>query len=148
MSNYPVWWDTTITIYNRYEDPQTQLVKWYRTTVTNCFWKHDKTKIVVGKSVIESDSTICRIPENPDFLEKYQWVELPNDMMASKFTLGIGDIVVRGLVNDNIDEYTNGHRATDFLTKYQSLQGCIKIDEISINTGIGRNNPHYFIRGI
>lgn len=148
MSNYPVWWDTTITIYNRYEDPQTQLVKWYKTTVSNCFWKYDRTKMKIGETVLESDNTICRIPESPNFLEKYQWVELPNDMMASKFTLGVGDIIVRGNVTDTIDEYSTGHRSTDLIAKYRELQGVIQVDAVTINTGRGRNNPHYYVRGI
>ena len=33
MNNYPSWWDTTVTIYNRYEDPQTNLVSWHRHVV-------------------------------------------------------------------------------------------------------------------
>ena len=34
---YPVWWETTITVYNKFIDEQTQLVHWYRNVVTDCF---------------------------------------------------------------------------------------------------------------
>lgn len=37
MNSYPIWWDTDLTIYNKFTDPQTQLIKWYRTVLTNCF---------------------------------------------------------------------------------------------------------------
>lgn len=148
MSNYPVWWETTITIYNRYEDPLTQLVTWYRTTVNNCFWKYIGEKVVIGETVLETNSIICRIPRDDKFLEKYQWDALPNDEMGDYFTLGQGDIIVQGEVDDIINEYVSGHRSTDLLAKYKALQGCMEVQKVTINVGAGRCNEHYHVRGI
>lgn len=148
MSNYPIWWDTTITIYNKYEDAQTQLVRWYRSVVSSCFWKYTGDKITIGQTVLETDNIICRIPKSDKFLEKYQWIAQPNDKMAEYFTLGAGDIIVKGEVDDDIDEYTSGSRSSDLVSKYKALQGCMEIQEVAINTGIGRNNEHYFVKGI
>ena len=148
MSNYPVWWETTVTVYNKYEDAQTQLITWYRTVVNNCFWKYVGDKVTIDKTVLETDNTICRIPEDARFLEKYQWVAVPNDKMSNFFTLGRGDILVKGEVDDIINEYQTGHRSTDFLSKYKELQGCMVIEEVAINIGSGRNNPHYFVKGV
>lgn len=147
-SNYPIWWDTTVTIYNRYENSQTQLVSWYRHVVHNCFWKYVGDKINVNNVVLETNNIICRIPKNDSFREKYQWVEIPNDLITNYFTLGQGDIIVRGEVDDIIDEYTAQHRSNDLISKYKKLQGCMTIDQIAINTGVGRNNEHYFVKGI
>ena len=45
MNNYPSWWDTTITIYNKYENTQTQLVVWHKHVLHNCFWKYTGEKV-------------------------------------------------------------------------------------------------------
>ena len=149
MANiYPVWWDTTITIYNRYEDSNTQLIRWYRHTVPKCFWKNVGEKVTIGDTVLDTNQIICRIPKNPIFLERYQWVALANDEKENYFTLGRGDILVRGEVDDVIDENTSGRRSTDFLSKYKDLQGCMEIEETAINTGAGRCSEHYLVRGI
>ncbi len=148
MNNYPVWWDTTLTIYNRYEDPQTQVIHWHRTVVKNCFWKYVGNKVTVGDTTLETNNTICRIPKDSRYKDKYEWVSLPNDMMSKYFTLGQNDIIVKGEVTDEINEYQSGKRSTDLLSKYKSLQGCILIEQVGNNTGIGRCNEHYYVSGV
>jgi len=148
MNNYPVWWDTTITIYNRYENPQTQIVTWYRHVISNCFWKDVSDKITIAKAVLETDNILCRIPKQADFLEQKDWVALTDAQRDNYFTLGFNDIIVRGQVSDAISEYTSGSRATDLLAKYKDLQGCLQIDKYVINVGSGRCDEHYYIKGI
>ena len=148
MSKYPSWWDSTITIYNKYTDNATQVVKWYRHTVYNqCFWKNVGSKVNIGEVVLDTESITCRIPEQPDFLQAYDWVNLPNDQKSLKFTLQPDDIVVNGEVEDDIDEYTSGKRATDLIKKYR-LKGCITIRDVSVDTMTGMITPHYTIRGL
>ena len=144
---FPVWWETTVTIYNKYIDSQTQLVSWFRNVVTDCFWKLDGTTVRVGDVVLDSKSILCRIPKDEKFLEKQDWVALPNDEMGDYFTLSQGDIIIKGECTDEIDEYTAGHRSTDLMGKYRDFQACMEISEFSINTGPGRNNEHYLTRG-
>ena len=148
MNSYPVWWDKSLTIYNRYEDPLTQVVTWYKNVVSNCFWKYIGNKVTVGDVVLETNDIICRIPKNEKFKEKYEWDKLPNDIMSNYFTLGQGDIIVRGEVSDIINEYIAGKRSTDLLAKYKALQGCMEIQEIAVNVGIGRCSEHYFVKGV
>lgn len=148
MSNYPIWWDTAITIFNKYQDPLTDIITWYKHTVDNCFWKYTGDKITIGDTVLETNNTICRIPENAIFLEKYIWLQKPNDKMDNYFTLGKGDIIVKGNVDDTINEYQKGYRSSDLIAKYKELQGCMEIQEIAINTGAGRCNPHYYVKGV
>lgn len=147
MGNYPKWWEDTITVYNKYTDPQTQIVSWYRKVLTNCFWKYERTKVTIGETVLETNRTICRIPQNEQFLERYEWEQLFNDVLKNYFTLSEGDIVVKGEVNDEINEYSKGHRSSDLLTKYKALQGCIEIQAVSLNTKRGTNNKHYLVTG-
>lgn len=148
MNEYPVWWDVNLTIYNKYEDPQTNIVTWLHTVVEKSFWKYIGEKINVGNTVIETNNTICRIRKDDRFLEKHEWIALPNDKMSEHFTLSPGDIIVKGEVDDVVNEYINGQRSSDLLKKYKALQGCIVIDEVAINVGAGRCNEHYYVRGI
>lgn len=144
---YPIWWDSTVTIYNKHTDPNTQVVTWYRTVVTDCFWNLRGTKVTVGDVVLDSKSVMCRIPKDDKFLEKKDWDALPADQKPNYFTLGQDDILAKGEVDDIINEYQSGHHSTDFLVKYGAYQQCMEIEECSINTGTGRNNEHYFVRG-
>ena len=146
MNNYPIWWDSTITIYNRYENTQTGIITWYKTFISNCFWKNTGNKVRVGQVELESDNIICRIPESDSYMPKYEWDLLPNDRKGGYFTIAQGDIIVNGQVEDNIDEYTSGHRSSDILEKYKYL-GIMQIENTGINVGMGRGLPHYFASG-
>ena len=144
---YPIWWDSKLTIYNKFEDSQTHIVMWFRTVVTDSFWKYTGSRVAVGDTILDTKSVMCRIPKADNFLEKSEWIALPNDVMSEYFTIGQGDIIIKGEVFDEIDEYTSGSRSTDLLEKYRGLQGCMEVEDYAINTGIGRNNEHYFARG-
>ena len=148
MNSYPSWWNTPITIYNRFEDPQTNLVTWSSTQVDGCFWKYSGNKVVINNVVLDTSSIICRIRKDDKFLEKHEWIALPNDEMSDYFTLGQGDIIVKGKVDDTIDEYQANKRSSDLKKKYKELQGCMEIQEWANNTGGGRGNEHYYVRGI
>lgn len=148
MSKYPVWWDTTITIFNRYEDVQTHLVRWYKTIVTGAFWKYVRDKMYVGEETLEVEKILCRIRQNAAFLEKQAWIEKANDEKEQFFTLSRGDILIRGEVTDDIDEYTAGNRSTDLIDKYKETSDCMEVETISINVGRGRVNPHYLVEGL
>ena len=144
---YPLWWETTVTIYNKFLDVQTDVITWYRTVVSDCFWKLDGTQVAIGNTVLNAKSTICRIPKDSRFLERQDWQTIPNDQRSQYFTIGRGDIIIKGEITDVIDEYSAGHRSTDLLAKYTELQGCLEVSEFTINVGRGRNNEHYFVRG-
>ena len=155
MNKYPIWWDTTITIYNRHENPETGVITWYRKTIPNCFWKYVGNKVTFANyysstsaMVLETNDTICRIPENSKYLDNYNWVNIPNDRKGNYFTLKLGDIIIKGSVDDEINEYQTGHRSTDLIAKYKNLQGCIEITKYTDNTGIGRANKHYYVKGV
>lgn len=147
-NNYPSWWNTTVTIYNRYEDAQTNLVTWHRNVIEGVFWKYTGNKVFVGNTVLETKDIICRIRKDSRFLDKSQWINVPNDQMSNYFTLAQGDIIVKGQVEDDINEYVSGKRSTDLKKKYKNLQGCLEIQEWADNTGGGRGNEHYYVKGI
>ncbi len=146
MSNmYPIWWDSTITIYNQYKDPDTKAVYWYRTELSNCFWKRIGAKVQVGNAILDTSSIVVRIPQNSDYLDFGEWKNLPKDSMRYYFTIQQNDIIVLGSCEDEIHEGTSGERSTDFLNKYKGM--CLTIKEYSIDTFTGLINPHYRILG-
>ena len=147
-AGYPVWWDTTITVYNRYEDEQTNLVTWYRNVVTDCFWKYTGDKIKIGDTILETNTIICRVPKDEKFRTQDVWASIPNDQRGQYYTFSPNDIIVMGEVDDVVNEYESGHRSTDLLDKYKKLQGCMQVETVAINTHTGTNNPHYYVRGI
>ena len=148
MNNYPDWWNTTITLFNRYEDPLTQLVTWYKTVIEGCFWKNVHDKVKIGEVVLETDGIICRIRKDERFVDVETWLSLPSDTKANYFTLGPQDIVIQGDVDETINEYQSGSRSTDVLAKYKKLQKCLEVEQFANNTGEGLGNEHYFIKGI
>ena len=147
MNRYPTWWNQTITVYNQYKDPQTKVIKWYRTVIENCFWRYTQAKFIVNGTVVNANVTVCRIPKQENYRERYLWEQLSNDEMSNYFTLTIGDLIVKGEVDDDIDEYTTGKRSNDFLTKYKRLQGCTLIEFVADDTSGGRDAEHYHVKG-
>ena len=152
MSNYPAWWDTTLTIYNKYVDPDTRVVTWYRTVVENCFWKYDNTRYYSGQqqgfnSILSNTKFVtCRIPKDERYLDILDWIK--SDDRANHFTLNNGDFIVQGEVDDAIDEYEKGSRATDVLAKYRQYNKACEIDIFTVDTGTCRCCEHYNIRGV
>ena len=147
MISYPVWWDATITLYNRFEDPTTHVISWYKHTISNCFWKDVGNKVTVGNTVLETNNIICRIPEQSNFVSKSVWDAKTADAKPNYVTLSAGDLIIYGDVSDTINEYTDGHRSNDILEKY-SASGCMRVERFVNNTGAGRVLPHYHAIGV
>lgn len=146
MNHYPEWWDTTITLFNKYVSSDNHIT-WYPHVIEGCFYKHVKDKITINKTTIESDTTVCRIRVSSDFVNKRDWSALDSDQKAEKFTLAVGDIIVAGEIEFNIDEYSKGDRSTDLLAEYKDWPGCFVVESASYNFGQGRGNEHYLARG-
>ena len=148
MSNYPEWWDKTITVYNRYEDAQTHIISWFRNVVDGCFYKSIGNTVNINNVELDTNNIICRIPVKEEYLAPYLWAQLANDEKPHYFTLKQGDIIVLGEVSDEISEITPGNRSTDLLKKYKALQGCLTIEQVGDNTGTGLGIEHYHVNGI
>lgn len=139
-----MFWNKTITLYNKHEDELTGLISWYRHSLDNCFYKATNNTVNVGGVQLQTDDNIIRIPENPKYLPPYKWLQLPNDEKSQAFTLKSGDLVFLGDVSEEIDEYTPGKRSTDIIQKY-SVMGCVHINSVNINDFVP--GAHYLVRG-
>lgn len=146
MNHYPSWWNTTITLYNKYvgEDKK---IKWYRHVIQDCFYQHKLDKVTVGRTTIEANVSICRIRVNDSFKGKDAWMKLEDAERSEYFTLGLGDIIVAGDVDFEPDEYEKDKRSSDMVKKYSEWPGCFTIETVNVNTGGGRGNEHYHVRG-
>lgn len=143
MNNYPEWWNTTVTLYNQSKDSKGE-VTWYRTVHEGCFWGYATHYNRVDNVTEMTKVLICRIRKSSDFLEDFEWQA--SSQKADYFTFNEDDILVRGEVDDEIDEYTDGKRSSDLLKKYKSRS--VQITESKINVGGGRVNEHYLVRGV
>ena len=142
-NNYPSWWDTTVTLYNKFES-STGEVTWYRTVLEGCFWKYVTDYVRTDNATEMIKVLLCRVRKNSDFLEPEEWCE--TDDKDSHFTFSDGDILIKGEVDDVLDEYTKGQRSSDLLKKYKNR--CAEIKEYSGNVGVDRVNEHYLVRGL
>lgn len=147
FTHYPMWWDKTITIYNKYEDPTTQLVKWYKHIIPNCFIQTTDVMVSGNQVTYNTDSSVVRIPQNNFYKPYHEWVNIPSTEKNNYITIHQGDIIIMGNIDDIIDEYTPGLRSTDLVSKYKELGMCLTVDNYQDNTGIGRACPHYFVSG-
>ena len=147
MSEYPAWWDATITVYNKYTNPLTKAVTWFRHVLSGCFWDNTGNRLIAENAQIQSNDVVCRIPQSDIYKPRGEWESLPNDIMSNYFTLGKADILIRGEIDDVIDETVKGHRATDLIAKYKDKQDCIVLKRFSDNTGTSRVMPHYYVTG-
>lgn len=153
MNSLPFpWWDKTITIYNKFVDPTNQRVTWYRTVVENCFWKQVNDLYNMGRYgmstvgiQLEVKEIVCRIPQDDRYVNKKTWKELED--RANYFTLGNGDIIILGEVDDVIDDYTAGQRATDVLAKYKEEDAGLEIYTYVDNVREGITLSHYRVVG-
>lgn len=137
-------WNRDITLYNKHEDEQTGVIKWYRHNLSNCFYKRTNNKVNVGGVQLQTDGTIVRIPEQADFLPPYEWADLPNDKKSEYMTLQSGDLIFLGKITEDIDNYTSGKRASDLIAKYNSL-GSVTVTSVNINDFM--YGQHYLVKG-
>lgn len=147
MNRYGQWWDDTITLYNKYIDPTTKRVTWYSHVLTDCFYKHMVEKLTVGKTTIDTDTTICRIRVSDNFIDKKSWMKLSDAERHEKFTLGVGDIIVAEETDFEIDEYSKDKTSSILIKENKEWPGCFTIETVNINVGGGRGNEHYHVRG-
>jgi len=147
MNHYSQWWDDTITLYNKYIEPTTKKVTWYRHVIAGCFYKHTVEKLTVGKTTIDTNVSICRIRVSDKFIDKKSWMNLDDSERAEKFTLSAGDIVVADETDFDIDEYVSGMRSADLIKENKEWPGCFTVETVNINVGGGRGNEHYHLKG-
>ena len=72
-----------------------------------------------------------------------EWSEREYDKLYEYFSFSVGDVIVRGIVSDEIDDI-QGSRVSDFLEKYK--ENAFTVKTITENTAIPYA-PHYKVTG-
>lgn len=137
-------WNKTITLYNKYEDEQTGLIKWYRHKLQHCFYKVTNNKVNIGNIQISTNDNIIRIPKQNVYVSPDKWLALSDTLKGQCMTLQGGDLIFFGNITDEIDEYTAGQRSSDIIAKYK-VSGSVFITSVNINTDLP--GAHYLVRG-
>ena len=101
----------------------------------------------MGQTVIETNDIIVRIPQKTNYREYATWLMLGNDVRPNYFTIHQGDIIVKGKVTDDIDEYNSATNSNALLTKYKKLGTCLVVNNFNDNATAGRGLKHYRIMG-
>ena len=116
--------NASITIYNKYLDERTN--KYSATQIRDVMWEDRKaTNVIASGGNIASDQARLFIPMPKNLLTFKQpkaWLALVNKSIA--WTLQVGDVIVKDLVDDVIDEeftITNLKEKYDFVMTITSI---------------------------
>ena len=128
-----------ITIYNQKSNPVTKLTEYVRTQIRNVHWYTDQKTSVDQSGVHSADIYKIRVPEESvtdrKFLDHSEWKQ--SEDTDGYWTIQYDDLVVRGLVDDDI------RQASDLLNKYPYVA---RVNSFSDNRR--GNNPHFRIGGV
>ena len=114
-------YNRTITVYNclRAEDnPDSTKDIWYRTVLTNCFYKNELGRVDLDKSSRMAGVYTARIPESADYRPYHEWCTLSAVERDKYFTFSLGDIVVLGECVEEITGESLG-TASELLQRYK-----------------------------
>lgn len=134
-----------VTLYNRRESKDTNgrtVVTWHRRAIPGCFWTRRNERIREGNSTTMSDVIVCKIPEDPDYREPSEWDVLP--YIGDLFTLAPGDIIVRGVVADQIGAGLTSAALSD---KHRR-SGVMTVTSAQNNARPGFPLGHYLAKGV
>lgn len=96
-----------ITLYNHYYNRTTRLDQWKRTVIKGVHFYVDHRTAVGDNGVNLATTYKIRIPDHAeydgDYVSKKEWVESGTDV-AGKWTLQNGDLIVRGICEEEIEK--------------------------------------------
>ena len=130
----------TITIYNKYtyENSSGKLItSWSRMVIPNCFRTTSQSIFGGGSVYLSEDKTAVQVPMFDNYLEPFDWANLPNDDARNYFTVNDGDLIVLREVDDDINDFSVIEAIEK---KYGSL--AFKIGSVNYNYGTGYPLPH------
>jgi len=90
-----------ITIYNKYTD-NTRKEKYQRTVIRDVVWQAARAVYVSGAGMVRANTAFVMIPfaRGADYLAPKAW----QAAKSGKWTLQEGDVIVRGIVTNEITE--------------------------------------------
>lgn len=135
----------TVTIWNRYRDPNTKKDSWYRHVVQNCSWESEIISGVNGTGAVTGSAYTVQIDQNPNYRDKRTWDALDATGKVLYFTLTPGELIALGDVAFTIDGIA-GHTESD--AKIALTPDIFTIKVVGDETESYKRAPHYEIAGV
>jgi hypothetical protein len=126
--------NSNLTIYNRYIDATTRSEKYQRVQIIAVMWENRKASNVLatgGNMAADSVSVYIPRQRGANYLAPKAWQALTSK--TGKWTLQIGDVIVRGLVSDEIHDAvvsppSAAFTLTDLKAKYDDVLTIRSVD--------------------
>ena len=114
-----------LTIYNKYYNPTTKVEVYQRTQIVGVVWENRKAANVIKSGLISADQAAIYIPmaRGANYLQPIAWQALVSKV--GKWTLQIGDFVVKGIVTDTVD---GSFTISDLKAKYNNVLSIKSVD--------------------
>lgn len=118
--------NANLTVYNKYVDSATRSEKYQRASIIGVFWENRSAanKLATGGQ-IAADKARVFVPfqRGANYVKPKAWANLANK--AGKWTLAEGDVIVYGLVSDEI---TGSFSITDLQKKHDDVLTVTSVD--------------------
>lgn len=139
-TQYPRWWNTSLTVFNRVFDPDTKATTWQKTILQNCFYLQNSGLSRSGAEIRANDSYVVRIPASDAYVPQSEWESMQSGR-EGRFTLAPGDLIFKGEIPDEIESGSGN----SLLEQYKP--DCFKIQSVYDGTGYGVLG-HYMAEGV
>jgi hypothetical protein len=117
--------NSAATVYNKYVDPVTRAEAYQRAPIVAVMWENRKAANVIRSGLLAADSVAVYVPCSlgTNYLKPVAWNALA--VKTGKWTLAVGDIIVKGLV---ADEITTNFTVTALKAKYDDVVVIKSVD--------------------
>lgn len=94
--------NASMTVYNRYVSSGAE--KYQRTEIDTVEWQNRKAANIIRSGLLAADSVVVFVSftVGDDYLKPKAWQAL--SVKTGKWTLAIGDVIVKGIVTDEIHD--------------------------------------------
>ena len=118
--------NANLTVYNKYIDPTTRSEKYQRVGIVGVAWENRKAANVRstgGLAAADQARVFIPLARGTNFLKPKAWQALTTK--TGKWTLQVGDLIVKGLVSDEIQ---TGFTVTQLKAKYDDVLVITSVD--------------------
>ena len=134
--------DATITIWNKWRNPDTQKDEWFRHVVPRCSWEHKAVRTVSGQTASIASVISVLISESPMFKPGQEWAAGDK---AAFFTLRTGDLVALG---EQTAEITGVAPYTESGLRQSLAPEVFTVKIAKDNTAGYKWGKHYYAEGV
>ncbi len=131
----------TITVWNKWRNPETNKDEWFRHVITGCSWEHKAVREVDGQTARLASVFSVLISENPQYRAAGEWA----DDKITFFTLQEGDLVALGVQSAEI---TGAAPNTESAVRQNLAPEVFTIRVFVDNTGGYKRGKHYYLEGV